>query len=233
MRPASLRLTPREGCAARALDALANYEILSRAIWDTVSAPRPIGDHSAPPEIPHDQQRQIDGRYEVYRQAALVYAKTLGDVQLIEAYQQPVAAPEQNAKAPAPIEDASDSPTSDVPATEAAPVETAGASDGVDFCLLATRRQLIDAFGTFTGMEASWFDNITDTPALLAARKIAGQGGRHSAEPLFCPFEVMQWLIDAKRRKGRPISNETAWRMLKAHFSKVYDLHSIGAPTAD
>ena len=102
-----------------------------------------------------------------------------------------------------------------------------------DFSMLATREQLIEAFGRFTGMDASWFKNITDTPVLLAARKVAGHGGRgHIAEPLFCPFEVMQWLADSKRRKNksRKLSVEKAWELLEKNFPKVYNARSIADP---
>lgn len=103
----------------------------------------------------------------------------------------------------------------------------------IDFDQLATRRQLIQAFGQFTGMNMSWFNNLKDTPKLSAARKAAGKGGRNSAEPLFCPFEVMLWLVDQKRRRGRQIQNETGWRMLKQHFPGVYELYKVGSPLED
>jgi hypothetical protein len=106
-------------------------------------------------------------------------------------------------------------------------------ADEIDFTMVATRKELIDAFGKFTDMNMTWFDNLTDTPKLKAARKFTGQGGRHSAEPLFCPYEVMQWLADPKRRKGKPLSNQTAWRLLKGNFSKVYNQYSIGDPNSD
>jgi hypothetical protein len=110
-----------------------------------------------------------------------------------------------------------------------------GVSGGeLDFSLLATRKQLIAAFGAFTGMDLSWFSNVTHAPALLNARKVAGQGGRgHIAEPLFCPFEVMQWLVDPNRRKGLPIQAATAWRMLKNHFPKVHAQYEVGDPNTD
>lgn len=96
---------------------------------------------------------------------------------------------------------------------------------------LATRAQLIEAFGRFTGMDADWFKNLKDTPALLAARKVAGKGGRgHIAEPLFCPFEVMQWMANGKRRKGRKLSSEKAWELLEKSFPRVYNIHSVADP---
>lgn len=111
-------------------------------------------------------------------------------------------------------------------ATTPPPVE----ADGIDFTVVVTRRALIDAFGGITKMDLTWFDNVKDSPKLKASRKFTGQGGRNGAEPLFCPFEVMQWLVDPQRRKGKAINDSTAWRLLKGHFPKVYNKHSIGDP---
>ena len=105
--------------------------------------------------------------------------------------------------------------------------------DEIDFDMLATRQQLIEVFGKFSGMSLAWFDNLNDSPKLEAARKYTGQGGRHSAEPLFCPYEVMQWLADPKLKKCKPLNDTTAWRLLKGSFGKVYNLYSIGDPNAD
>lgn len=118
---------------------------------------------------------------------------------------------------------------------EPVPVIAGSASNApaCDFSMLATRDQLIEAFGRFTGMDASWFNNLKDTPALLAARKQAGQGGRgHIAEPWFCPFEVMHWLADSKRRKGRKLSPEKAWELLERNFPKVHSAQSVSDPRA-
>lgn len=137
-----------------------------------------------------------------------------------------MAAPTQNNTPTVPV-GAETAPTQ---STQVTPV------DSVDFAMLATRQKLIEAFGTFTGMDASWFKNLKDTPELLAARKVKGQGGRgHIAEPLFCPLEVMKWLISPKRRKSktRTINPETAWRMLETHFTKVYNANSIADPRKD
>ena len=106
--------------------------------------------------------------------------------------------------------------------------------EGIDSTLLATRQQLIAAFGTFTGINMKWFKNLKDSPALLETRKVRGRGGRgHVMEPLFCPRAVMLWLIDPKRKKGRGMTQETGWRMLKAHFPKVHALHVDYDPNAD
>lgn len=122
-----------------------------------------------------------------------------------------VEAPEQTAATPAPV-------------VTAKP----------DVTLLATREQLIDAFGAFTGMDATWFGNIKDTPALLAARKVTGQGGRgHIAVPLFCPFEVLQWMIDPARRKGRKLGQDKGWQLFEGHFPRTYAAFSVGDPRTD
>lgn len=105
-----------------------------------------------------------------------------------------------------------------------------------DYSMLATRRQLLEVFRPFTGMDASWFDNLQDTPALLKSRKVVGQGGRgHILEPWFCPFEVMQWLTNPKRRKNssRKLSVEKGWELLEKNFPKVYNAHSVADPRTD
>jgi len=111
--------------------------------------------------------------------------------------------------------------------TQAVPVAQ---TEAIDFGMLATPEQLINAFGSFTGMCKAWFNNLTDTPKLLAARRVTGTGGKHHTPPLFCPFEVMQWLIDGKRKKGRKVSPEKAWQLLQSNFEKVYNTRSAGDP---
>lgn len=101
----------------------------------------------------------------------------------------------------------------------------------LDMRLLATRDQLVKAFGSFTGMNANWFHNLKYTPALLKARKFAGQGGRgHIREPYFCPFEVMLWLASPKRKKGSRVSEEKCWELLERHFPLVYAQHEVADP---
>lgn len=111
---------------------------------------------------------------------------------------------------------------------EPAPVPS---SKAPDLAKLATREQLIAAFGNFTGMSMNWFNNLKDTPVLSAARKITGQGGRgRIIEPLFCPYEVMLWLASPKRRKGRKLGIEKAWKLLEENFPMVYAAYSVGDP---
>ena len=120
---------------------------------------------------------------------------------------------------------------SKLPAFQAMKQETL--EEKIDYQFLATRTDLIEAFGKFTGMNQTWFDNLTDTPKLMAARKYKGISGRRHAEPLFCPYEVMQWLIDPKRRKGTKLSISKGWGLLKSHFPKVHNAKSIGDPNDD
>lgn len=122
------------------------------------------------------------------------------------------------------------------PGAAGLPPETSPASaiKTLDYSKLVTRKALIDAFGSFTGMNGTWFKNLKDTPKLRDARKDNGQGGRgHIKEPLFCPYEVMQWQIDPLKKKGRRMSPTNGWRMLKAHFSVVYADHAREEPSAD
>lgn len=97
-----------------------------------------------------------------------------------------------------------------------------------DRSMLATPAQLIAAFGTFTDMDETWFRSLRDVPALLAARKVKGKGQRgHSVPPLFCPMEVMLWLVDPKRKKGRHFqSAEKPWERLESYFPEVYARYS-------
>lgn len=99
-------------------------------------------------------------------------------------------------------------------------------SNGIDRSLLATPDQLINAFGRFSGMDSSWFQRLDNTPGLKNARKIRGQSKHgQSLPPMFCPFEVCQWVADQTRKKGRKTTAETAWRLLESHFKSVYEKH--------
>lgn len=96
---------------------------------------------------------------------------------------------------------------------------------------LATSAELIGAFGAFTGMSSNWFKNVKDKPSLKRARKVVGRGQRGlTIEPLFCPYEVMLWLIATSRRVGTPLRNEKGWELLEKYFPSAYAAHSIGDP---
>jgi hypothetical protein len=114
-----------------------------------------------------------------------------------------------------------------------APHTPAPAEPATQWHLLATTTKLIDAFGAMTGMNKTWFSNVKYRPQLLAARHIAGQGGRNGREPFFYVFSVMRYLIDPKRRGGKTMQVATGWRILKNKFPKVYDEYQDQNPDAD
>lgn len=86
-------LTTREYDAANALNALAVYELQSRAIWSAAYPARDAYSNSIDTGTTEQQDLEIAARFEIFRSAALIYAKTIGDAQLIEAFQskQPIA----------------------------------------------------------------------------------------------------------------------------------------------
>jgi hypothetical protein len=94
---ASLGLTPRELAAAQALNDLATYEIRSRLIWAAAFPVRDVGSPPVESDMTENQNREIYGRFEVYRRSALAYARMLNDLQLIEYFQknhQPAVKPQ-------------------------------------------------------------------------------------------------------------------------------------------
>jgi hypothetical protein len=99
---------------------------------------------------------------------------------------------------------------------------------------LASPQELVDAFGPFTGMTLDWFasEALRDAPELKRARVQKGSGGTgHRAKgPLFCPFKVLCYLTNPKRRKGRNVASHNAWRMFKAHFAASYEIHQSLEP---
>jgi hypothetical protein len=120
-------------------------------------------------------------------------------------------------------------PKAQQPLNDIAPSQISLSVATTDYSKLATRQQLINAFAAFTGMDMTWFNNLKDIPKLKAARKVVGQGQRgQKVEPCFCPYEVMQWLTDPKRKKGRPLSSNKGWQILENNFASVYNHYSIG-----
>jgi hypothetical protein len=94
--------------------------------------------------------------------------------------------------------------------------------------LLATRDALCSAFGGY-GLRREWFDDLHSRSWLLAARKVVGKGQRGQViEPLFCPFEVMNGLVE-KSRKSR-LTAEAGWRILESRFPAVYAQKHIADP---
>lgn len=107
---------------------------------------------------------------------------------------------------------------------------------GPRYDLLATPDDLVAAFGSFTGMTVDWFSakGVKESKPLQAARKVAGVGGNRPVPPLFCPFEVLLWLLNPRtKRRGadrRPLSETTGWRIFESHFPRVYAEHRADDP---
>lgn len=99
----------------------------------------------------------------------------------------------------------------------------------IDYAFLATREELISAFGLATGMDIGWFKSMNYSPGLQSARKVKGHGQRgRTMEPWFCPYEVMTWLTGPKRRKGRKLNEDKGWMLLQQKFPRVYARYSVG-----
>ena len=122
----------------------------------------------------------------------------------------------------------------EIVSAEASPAPVAdSAGDAPAWHLMASPEELCTAFGAFTGMTKDWFNNLSDKPKLKAARFRPGVGGRNNVEPLFYVYPVLQWLIDKRRKTGRPMQEATGWRMLRQHFPKVYEAYELNAPDPD
>ena len=105
---------------------------------------------------------------------------------------------------------------------------TSSVGTHVDYASLATRDQLLVAFGSF-GLEKKWFNDLTSRQWLMEARKMKGHGQRgRRREPLFCPFKVMIGLTE-KSRKSR-ISADAGWRILEHKFPVAWAAVSVGDP---
>lgn len=97
-----------------------------------------------------------------------------------------------------------------------------------DWALLATRDALCRAFGAY-GLKKVWFDDLNSRKWLRDSRKVIGQGQRSQAvEPLFCPFQVMNGLVNASRKSW--LNETTGWRLLELHFSQVYQANAVADP---
>lgn len=110
---------------------------------------------------------------------------------------------------------------------EAAP--DLGSSKIIQYDLLATRDQLLDAFQSW-GLQPAWFKDLRSHSWLKAARTCKGQGQRgHVVEPLFCPYAVMIGLVNHIRGRTR-MSPEKGWEILERRFPLVYGAKAIADP---
>ena len=87
--PVRFELTPREHVAARALFNLATYRLRSRAIWSIAFSARDIDSPTESPGMTPNDEHEVTAWLEVFRRSALVYARVVGDLHLIECFQPP------------------------------------------------------------------------------------------------------------------------------------------------
>lgn len=99
-------------------------------------------------------------------------------------------------------------------------------STTLDLRVLVTPDELVGAFGARTGMNIGWFDSLRGRPALKAARKVLGRGGLGGFPPLYCPYEVMNWLCKGRTRGRRKLSEEVGWGILERCFPNAYEQRS-------
>jgi hypothetical protein len=96
--------------------------------------------------------------------------------------------------------------------------------------VLASRTELIGAFSLY-GVELKIFKALKDRPGLHAALRVKGKSQRGSnAEPMFCPYEVINWLVERGVKDKPRLSSFTAWHILETKFPSVYAEKSIGDP---
>lgn len=117
-----------------------------------------------------------------------------------------------------------------VVAVEPAPVVITGDNERIRYEVLASRTELIDAF-KFYGVEMKIFRALKDRPGLMAACRVKGQGQRGSrAEPMFCPFEVINWLVNKGIKDKPKLTAYKGWHILETKFPSVYAEKETGDP---
>jgi len=96
--------------------------------------------------------------------------------------------------------------------------------------VLASRTELIEAF-KYYGVELKIFRALKDRPGLKAACRVKGKGQKGSrAEPMFCPFEVINWLVKTGVKEKPRLNDFMGWHILETKFPNVYAEKSIGDP---
>ncbi len=96
--------------------------------------------------------------------------------------------------------------------------------------VLASRTELIEAFSVY-GVELKIFRALKDRPGLLAAYRVKGKGQKGShAEPMFCPFEVINWLVKTGVKEKPRLKNFMGWHILETKFPSVYAEKSMCDP---
>lgn len=103
-------------------------------------------------------------------------------------------------------------------------------NEGIRYEVLASRTELIEVFSCY-GVELKIFKALKDRPGLKAACRVKGKGQKGSrAEPMFCPFEVINWLVKTGVKEKPRLENYMGWHILETKFPSVYAEKSIGDP---
>ena len=103
-------------------------------------------------------------------------------------------------------------------------------NERIRYEVLASRTQLIEAFGYY-GVELKIFKALKDRPGLKAACRVKGKAQKGSrAEPMFCPLEVINWLVKTGVKEKPRLENFMGWHILETKFPSVYAENSIGDP---
>ena len=103
-------------------------------------------------------------------------------------------------------------------------------SEPIRYEVLASRTELIDAFSQY-GVEQKIFRALKDRPGLHAAYRVKGNAQKGSrAEPMFCPFVVMNWLVTKGIKEKKHLESYMGWHILETKFPCAYAENSIGDP---
>lgn len=95
-----------------------------------------------------------------------------------------------------------------------------------DSSLWATRKSVLEAFRQH-GLTEKKINN-GGAQWILDARRMVGSGGRgHVKEPMFCPFALMQGLVNHARPK---LNERRGWKILEDSFPAAYKKYSAKDP---
>jgi len=95
-----------------------------------------------------------------------------------------------------------------------------------DSSLWATKSSVLEAFRNY-GLTEKKINN-GGAQWILDARRMVGSGGRgHVKEPMFCPFALMQGLVNHARPK---LNERRGWKILEDSFPAVYKKYSAKDP---
>lgn len=88
-----------------------------------------------------------------------------------------------------------------------------------DIRYLATASKLLTAFENY-GLTKEKLNNLNNHQWLKNARKLKGRGGKNGLEPMYCPHEVMEGLVN--KSKTSNLKERRGWEILEQHFPVAY-----------